>query len=67
MDAHWRLARHYGIANMLIFHKLSDLDNVGDQGSAIRALASSLLANAETRVVYAKNPISSAAPPRRSD
>ena len=52
MDAHWRLARHYGIANMLVFHKLSDLDNVGDQGSAMRALASSLLANAETRVVY---------------
>jgi type IV secretory pathway VirB4 component len=52
MDAHWRLARHYGIANMLIFHKLTDLDNVGDSGSAARALASSLLANAETRVVY---------------
>ncbi|MBR7503262.1 ATP-binding protein, partial [Mycobacterium tuberculosis] len=33
-------------------HKLSDLDNVGDQGSAMRALASSLLANAETRIVY---------------
>lgn len=52
MDAHWRLARHYGIANMLVFHKLSDLDNVGDSGSAMRALAASLLANAETRVVY---------------
>ncbi|MGZ6583146.1 MAG: ATP-binding protein [Solirubrobacteraceae bacterium] len=52
MDAHWRLARLYGIANMLIFHKLSDLENVGDQGSAARALASSLLANAETRIVY---------------
>ena len=52
MDAHWRLARHYGIANMLIFHKLSDLDNVGDQGSAMRSLANSLLANAETRIVY---------------
>ncbi len=52
MDAHWRLARYFGIANMLIFHKLSDLDNVGDQGSAMRALASSLLANAETRVIY---------------
>ncbi len=52
MDAHWRLARHYGIANMLVFHKLSDLENVGDSGSAMRALASSLLANAETRVVY---------------
>src|SRR5690625_1746871 len=52
MDAHWRLARHYGIANMLIFHKLTDLDNVGDQGSAMRSLATSLLANAETRIVY---------------
>lgn len=52
MDAHWRLARHYGIANMLIFHKLTDLDNVGDAGSAMRSLATSLLANAETRIVY---------------
>ena len=52
MDAHWRLARHHGIANMLIFHKLSDLDNVGDAGSAMRSLANSLLANAETRIVY---------------
>ncbi len=52
MDAHWRLARHYGIANLLIFHKLSDLDNVGDQGSAMRSLASSLLANAESRIIY---------------
>ena len=52
MDAQWRLARHYGIANLMIFHKLSDLDNVGDQGSAMRSLANSLLANAETRVIY---------------
>ena len=52
MDAQWRMARHYGIANMLIFHKLTDLDNVGDSGSAMRALASSLLANAETRIIY---------------
>jgi len=52
MDAHWRLARAYGIANMMMFHKISDLDNVGDQGSAMRGLANSLLANAETRVIY---------------
>lgn len=52
MDAQWRLARHYGIANMLIFHKLTDLDNVGDTGTAMRALAGSLLANAETRIIY---------------
>lgn len=52
MDAQWRLARHYGIANMLVFHKLTDLDNVGDSGTAMRALAGSLLANAETRIIY---------------
>ncbi len=52
MDAQWRLARHLGIANLLVFHKLSDLDNVGDSGSAMRALAASLLANAETRIIY---------------
>ena len=56
MDAQWRLSHHYGIANCLVFHKLSDLDNVGDSGSAMRALASSLLANAETRVVYRQEP-----------
>ncbi len=52
MDAQWRLARHYGIANLLIFHKLSDLDTVGSHGSAERAIAASLLANAETRIIY---------------
>ena len=52
MDAQWRLARHYGIANLLVFHKLSDLDSVGDHGSAARAIATSLLANAETRIIY---------------
>ncbi len=52
MDAQWRLARHYGIANMLIFHKLSDLDTVGNHGTAEHALAASLLANAETRIIY---------------
>ncbi|MGP5008858.1 ATP-binding protein [Brachybacterium tyrofermentans] len=52
MDAHWRLARAYGISNMLVFHKLTDLENVGDQGSAMRSLANSLLANAESRIIY---------------
>jgi hypothetical protein len=56
MDAHWRLARHYGIANMLVFHKLTDLDNVGDHGTASRALATSLLANTETRIIYRQEP-----------
>lgn len=51
-DAWFRLARHYGISNIVVFHKLSDLDNLGDAGSANRAIATSLLANAETRVIY---------------
>jgi hypothetical protein len=52
MDSHWRLARHHGIANLMVVHKLSDLDNVGDHGSAARAVATSLLALAETRIIY---------------
>ena len=52
MDAQWRLARHFGIANLLIVHKVTDLETGGDQGSMLRALASSLLANSETRIVY---------------
>ena len=47
-----RRARHCGFANILIFHKLTDLENIGDEGSAMLALASSNLANAETRVIY---------------
>src|SRR5699024_9762292 len=52
MDARWRMSRHLGISNALIFHKISDLETVGDQGTAMRALANSLLANAEIRVIY---------------
>lgn len=52
MDAQWRLDRHFGFASMLIFCKLTDLEDVGDAGSRMRALASSLLANAETRIFY---------------
>jgi hypothetical protein len=52
MDTQWRLARYYGIANLFVVHKLSDLDNVGDSGSAARAIATSLLALAETRIIY---------------
>ena len=42
------MARHYGIANMLLFHKLTDLDNVGHESSVIQSLTNTMLANAET-------------------
>src|SRR5699024_8713796 len=34
MVEQWKLARDYGIFNILILHKLKDLDMAGDQGSA---------------------------------
>ena len=52
MQAQWKLSRALGVANLLILHRLSDLDAVGPAGSEARALAEGLLADCSTRVVY---------------
>lgn len=52
MQAQWKLSRAHGIANLLILHRLSDLDAVGAAGSEVRSLAEGLLADCSTRVVY---------------
>jgi type IV secretory pathway VirB4 component len=52
MQAQWKLARAHGIANLLVLHRLSDLDAVGHHGSEARALAAGLLADCSTRVMY---------------
>ncbi|OZB88079.1 MAG: ATP-binding protein [Microbacterium sp. 14-71-5] len=52
MQAQWKLSRAYGIANLLVLHRLSDLDAVGGRGSEIRALADGLLADCSTRIIY---------------
>jgi len=52
MQAQWKLSRSYGIANLLVVHRLSDLDAVGAAGSEARAIAEGLLADCSTRVVY---------------
>jgi hypothetical protein len=52
MQAQWKLSRAYGIANLMIIHRLSDLDAVGDAASETRALATGLLADCSTRIVY---------------
>src|SRR5699024_2747490 len=41
----WKLARAYGIFNLLIMHKISDLDMAGDKGSQMAAMARSLLSD----------------------
>jgi type IV secretory pathway VirB4 component len=52
MQAQWKLSRAYGIANLMVIHRLSDLDGVGDAHSETRALAAGLLADCSTRIVY---------------
>lgn len=52
MQAQWKLSRSYGIANLLVLHRLSDLDAIGAAGSEARAIAEGLLADCSTRVVY---------------
>jgi hypothetical protein len=52
MQSQWKLSRAYGIANLMVIHRLSDLDAVGDAASETRALAAGLLADCSTRIVY---------------
>lgn len=48
----WKLARDYGIFNILIIHKLGDLDIAGDAGSKMAAMARSLLGDTTVKVIY---------------
>ena len=52
MQAHWKLSRAWGLANLLIVHRLSDLEAVGDAGSEARGLAQGLLGDTATRILY---------------
>jgi hypothetical protein len=54
MQAQWKLSRAWGLANMMIIHRVSDLDAAGDAGSAARGLAQGLLADTGTRILYAQ-------------
>jgi hypothetical protein len=39
MQSQWKLSRALGISNLMVIHRLSDLDAVGDAGSSSRNLA----------------------------
>jgi len=56
LQASWKLSRALGIANMAVLHRLSDLRAVGAGDSEQVGLAEGLLADSETRVVYAQSP-----------
>jgi len=52
MQSQWKLSRGLGIANLMIIHRLSDLEAVGDSDSEARALALGLLADCSTKIIY---------------
>ncbi len=54
MQSQWKLSRALGISNLMVIHRLSDLDAVGDADSKARALALGLLADCSTKVIYAQ-------------
>src|SRR6266702_6023106 len=52
----WKLARQYGVQNIAVMHRLSDLTAAGDAGSEQVQLAKGLLEGSETRVIYRQSP-----------
>jgi type IV secretory pathway VirB4 component len=51
-QANFKLARQFGVQNIIVLHHLSDLRAAGDQGSRTAELATGLLADAATRVLH---------------
>jgi hypothetical protein len=54
MQSQFKLSRALGIANLMVIHRLSDLDAVGEADSQARNLALGLLADCSTKIVYAQ-------------
>jgi hypothetical protein len=52
MQSQWKLSRALGLANLMVVHRLSDLEAVGDSGSEARGLAQGLLGDTATRILY---------------
>jgi hypothetical protein len=52
LQASFKLSRAYGVANVAVVHRLSDLRAAGADGSEQQRLAQGLLSDSETRVVY---------------
>jgi hypothetical protein len=50
-----KVARHLGVSNWYLLHRIADLDALGDRDSALHSRALGLLADCETRVSYAQH------------
>jgi len=56
LQSSWKLSRAFGVSNIAVLHRVSDLRSVGASDSEQVALAQGLLADSETRVIYAQSP-----------
>jgi hypothetical protein len=56
LQSSWKLSRAWGVSNIAVLHRVSDLTSAGAVGSEQVGLAQGLLADSETRVVYAQPP-----------
>lgn len=48
----WKLCRAYGVANIAVAHRLSDLRSQADDGTSTAKLAAGLLPDTQTRIVF---------------
>ena len=51
-QSNFKLARQFGVMNLVVLHKLADLQAAGDVGSRAARIAEGLVADASTRIVY---------------
>lgn len=49
-----KTSRHLGISNWYLLHRISDLDALGDQGSALQTRGLGLLADADLRIIMSQ-------------
>jgi type IV secretory pathway VirB4 component len=54
LQASWKLARAWGVSNIAILHRVSDLSTVGSAGSEQRQLAEGILLDSESRIIYSQ-------------
>jgi hypothetical protein len=56
LQENWKLCRGWGIQNILVVHRLSDLGASGEEGSREARIAEGLLADADTIVIHRQAP-----------
>lgn len=52
LQHNWKIARNWGISNVLVFHSFGDLETAGDGGQAARSLAHNLVADSSTVISF---------------